>query len=214
MDKINLSVIIATKNEAENIADCIASVKFATEIIVLDSGSTDSTASIAQKAGAIVHHTDWLGYGAQQLRGIGLATCDWVLSLDADERITPALQEEIKAAVQQTHAQGYRLPRSSSFCGQFMKAGGWTPDYTLRLARRSKAGFTDHFLHAHMTVQGVTADLRQPIVHYSYRTLSIVTSSYLTRIRYSLSRNTSPSRKANAQEKISARRLCTRLSLN
>ena len=88
MDKINLSVIIAAKNEAENIADCIASVKFATEIIVLDSGSTDATSSIAQKAGAIVHHTDWLGYGAQQLRGIGLATCEWVLSLDADEYLS------------------------------------------------------------------------------------------------------------------------------
>jgi glycosyltransferase involved in cell wall biosynthesis len=174
MDKANLSVIIAAKNEALNLADCIASVRFASEILVLDSGSTDATASIAQEAGATVHQTDWPGYGAQQLRGIGLAKCEWVLSLDADERITPALQTEILAAIGQATADGYRLPRSSSFCGQFMKAGGWTPDYTLRLVRRNKAGFTKHFLHAHMTVSGKTFDLKNPIIHYSYRNLDDV----------------------------------------
>jgi glycosyltransferase involved in cell wall biosynthesis len=174
MDKANLSVIIAAKNEALNLADCIASVRFASEILVLDSGSADATASIAQEAGATVHQTDWPGYGAQQLRGIGLATCEWVLSLDADERITPTLQAEILAAISQPTADGYRLPRSSSFCGQFMKAGGWTPDYTLRLVRRSKAGFTKHFLHAHMTVDGKTFDLKNPIIHYSYRNLDDV----------------------------------------
>lgn len=174
MDKATISVIIAAKNEAANIADCLACVQFAQEILVLDSGSSDATVSIAQELGATVHHTDWPGYGPQQLRGIRLATSDWVLSVDADERITPSLKDEILQAISSATADGYRLPRSSSFCGQFMKAGGWTPDYTLRLVRRGRAGFTDHFLHAHMTVDGSVDDLKTPIVHYSYRTLDDV----------------------------------------
>jgi glycosyltransferase involved in cell wall biosynthesis len=171
---VTLTVIIAAKNEALNISDCIASVKFADEILVLDSGSTDATAQLARDAGAAVHATDWPGYGPQQARGIGLATSDWVLSLDADERVTPALQAEILQAIESPLADGYRLPRSSSFCGQFITASGWTPDYTLRLVRRERAGFTDHFLHAHMTVDGTRADLSSPIVHFSYRSLDDV----------------------------------------
>ena len=171
---VSLSVIIAAKNEALNISDCIASVKFATEILVLDSGSTDATAALASAAGAVVHATDWPGYGPQQARGIALASSDWVLSLDADERVTPELRAEIIEAINAPHIDGYRLPRTSSFCGQFITAGGGTPDYTLRLVRRDKAGFTDHFLHAHMTVAGQRADLRSPLVHYSYRTLDDV----------------------------------------
>ena len=174
MEKVTLSVIIAAKNEAHNIADCIASVAFADEILVLDSGSQDATATIAQQLRAKVVHTDWQGYGAQQQRGIDLAQSDWVLSLDADERISPELQLEIVRAINSPVAKGYRLPRSSSFCGQFMKAGGWTPDYTTRLVRRDCAGFTSHFLHAHMTVAGTTSDLKSPIIHYSYRNLDDV----------------------------------------
>lgn len=169
-----LSVIIAAKNEAHQIADCVKSAAFADEVIVLDSGSTDGTDRAAREAGAQVHVTDWPGYGPQQLRGIRLATGDWVLSLDADERITNELKDEILQAIGTPRAEGYRLPRHSSFCGQFIDHSGWRPDYTLRLVRRDVAGFTDHFLHAHMTVQGRTADLRHPIVHYSYRDLDDV----------------------------------------
>jgi glycosyltransferase involved in cell wall biosynthesis len=177
MNTPTLTVIIATKNEAHNIEECIASVKFADTILVLDSASTDSTATIARNLGATVHITDWPGYGAQQLRGIRMAQTDWVLSLDADERISEALQKEILGVISIASTRGtsgYRLPRRSSFCGQFMKAGGWTPDYTLRLAKTDKAGFTDHFLHAHMTVDGAREDLKHPIAHYSYRNLDDV----------------------------------------
>jgi glycosyltransferase involved in cell wall biosynthesis len=171
---VSLTVIIATKNEASNIEECIASVQFADEILILDSGSIDNTVDKAKAAGATVHSTDWPGYGLQQLRGIGLSTGDWVLSLDADERISAELKEEILGAISNPVAQGYRLPRRSSFCGQFICASGWVPDYTLRLVRRELAGFTDHFLHAHMTVRGSRADLHQPIIHYSYRSLDDV----------------------------------------
>ncbi len=110
MPATKLSVVIAAKNEAHQIADCIRSVSFADEVIVLDSSSTDDTAQVAREAGATVHVTDWPGYGPQQRRGIALATGDWVLSLDADERVTQPLREEILGAISQTGAQGLRLP--------------------------------------------------------------------------------------------------------
>jgi len=174
MSPPTLSVVIAARNEAHQIAECVRSVSFADQVIVLDSSSTDGTADAARAAGAQVHVTDWPGYGPQQRRGIALASADWVLSLDADERITPELAAEIRQAIEQPVADGYRLPRFSSFCGQFIEHGGWRPDYTLRLVRRARAGFTDHFLHAHMTVDGSRADLRSPIIHYSYRDLDDV----------------------------------------
>ena len=174
MSSPTLTIIIAAKNEAHNIADCVRSARFADEILVLDSGSTDGTRDLAAAEGAHVVPTDWPGYGPQQARGIAMARGDWVLSLDADERITPALRDEIQRAIRAPQADGYRLPRISSFCGHFIHHSGWRPDYTLRLVRRAKAGFTSHFLHAHMTVEGSTRDLKESIVHYSYRDMDDV----------------------------------------
>jgi glycosyltransferase involved in cell wall biosynthesis len=163
-----LSVVIVAKNEAHNITACVQSASFADEVLVLDSGSSDDTVAQATAAGARVVSTDWPGYGPQVARGFAMATGDWVLSLDADERITPELRAEIQAAMAAPTHEGYRLPRLSEFCGRFIHHSGWRPDHTLRLARRELAGFTDHFLHAHMTVQGRTADLKNPLIHYSY----------------------------------------------
>ncbi len=167
-DTPRLSVVIVAKNEAANIAACVRSVAFADEVLVLDSASSDRTVDLARAEGATVVETDWPGYGPQVARGIRLARGDWVLSLDADERITPELRDEILEAIRQPRASGYRLPRISELCGRFMQHGGWRPDYTLRLGLRERSGFTDHFLHAHMTVDGPVADLRHSIVHYSY----------------------------------------------
>lgn len=174
MNKATLTVIIAAKNEGHQIRDCVDSVSFADEILVLDSGSTDDTAAKARSAGATVHITDWQGYGPQQQRGIDLAKCEWVLSLDADERVSDDLRQEIQVVLAQPQFDGYCLPRYSSFCGVFIEHSGWVPDYTLRLVRRQLAGFTNHFLHAHMTVNGKTGRLQSPIVHYSYRDLDDV----------------------------------------
>ena len=164
----SLTVVIVAKNEERNIAECIASASFADEVLVLDSGSTDATAGLARAAGAKVVTTDWPGYGPQVARGFAMAGSSWVLSLDADERITPALREEVQAAIRSEAHDGYRIPRLSEFCGQFIHHGGWRPDHTLRLGRRSKAGFTDHFLHAHMTVDGPVSALKCDLIHYSY----------------------------------------------
>ncbi len=169
-----LSVIIVAKNEANNIADCVRSALFADEVIVLDSGSTDRTAELAEAAGAKVVTTDWPGYGPQNNRGIDMATGDWFFSLDADERITPALAAEIRAAIEQADVNGFRVPRISMYCGRFMHHGGWRPDYTWRLARRGQGRFTEHYLHAHLEVGGRTGTLRESIVHYSFRDMESV----------------------------------------
>jgi len=174
MSKPTLSIIIAAKNEAHQISQCVRSASFADEILVLDSGSIDGTAEQAQIAGATVISTDWPGYGPQQQRGINMARSDWVLSLDADEIISDSLRDEILTAITSDKSDGYRIPRHSSFCGKFIEHSGWRPDYTLRLVRRSLAGFTDHFLHAHMTVNGKTGHLKTPIIHFSYRSLDDV----------------------------------------
>lgn len=178
-----LTVIIATKNEAPNIVECIQSVRFADEIIVLDSGSVDGTQDLAKSQGANVVELDWPGYGIQQQRGISSSRSEWVLSLDADERVSEKLKEEIIDSIASKHIDGFRLPRFSSFCGKFIEHSGWRPDYTLRLARRVKAGFTDHFLHAHMTVSGNISDLRNPIIHYSYKDIDDVLEKL---VRYSV----------------------------
>jgi len=164
----SLAVVIVAKNEAARIADCVASAAFADEVLVLDSGSSDGTPAIAEAAGARVVVTDWPGYGPQVARGFSLARSDWVLSLDADERIPAKLQAEIRAAIQSAAHDGYRIPRWSEFCGKVMHHGGWRPDRTLRLGRRAKSGFTADFLHAHMTVDGTVGDLAESLVHHSY----------------------------------------------
>ena len=169
-----LSIIIVAKNEAINIADCVRCARFADEVIVLDSGSTDGTPELARAEGARVVVTDWPGYGPQNNRGIDLATGDWFFSLDADERIAPELAAEIRAAIERADVDGFRVPRSSMYCGHFIRHGGWTPDYTWRLARRGKGRFTEHYLHAHLEVQGATGTLRHPIVHYSFRSMESV----------------------------------------
>jgi glycosyltransferase involved in cell wall biosynthesis len=163
-----LTVVIVAKNEARNIVECVASAAFADEVLVLDSGSSDGTAALAEQAGARVLRTDWPGYGPQVARGFGAATGDWVFSLDADERITPELRAEILHAIRAGGHDGYRVPRISEFCGRFMRHSGWRPDRTLRLGRRAAAGFTEHVLHAHMTIDGRVGELQSSLVHYSY----------------------------------------------
>jgi glycosyltransferase involved in cell wall biosynthesis len=172
-----LSVIIITKNESANIRACLESVAWADEIIVVDSASTDGTLEIAREFTPQVHvHADWPGFGAQKNRALDYAGKDWVLSLDADERVTPELRAEIEAALLDARADGYEIPRLSSFCGRFMRHSGWHPDYVLRLFRRGKARFSDALVHESVELQGSAARLRQPLLHYSYRDFEDVLS--------------------------------------
>ena len=166
-----LSVIVIAKNEAANIRACLESVSWADEIIVVDSGSTDGTADIAKETGATVYvHADWPGFGPQKNRALGYATGDWIFSIDADERVTPELRREIEQAICKTGIEGYYCPRLSQFCGQYIHHCGWYPDYVLRLFRRNAGRFSDSLVHEVVRLEGKTARLQNPLLHYSYLT--------------------------------------------
>lgn len=166
-----LSVILITKNEAGNIRDCLQSVAWADEIIVVDSGSTDGTADIARELGAQVHvHTDWPGFGPQKNRALSYASKEWVFSIDADERVTPEQRAELELAMQEGGADGYFCPRLSQFCGKFVHHSGWYPDYVLRLFKRGKGRFSESLVHESVVLTGRTRKLKTPILHYSYVT--------------------------------------------
>ncbi len=169
-----LTVIIVARNERLNIRDCVRSASFADEVIVLDSGSTDSTAELAHEAGARVVVTDWPGYGPQQNRGIDLARGDWVFSLDADERIDSELAAAIRAAIASEQHSGYDVPRRSLFITRFLRHSGWWPDRTRRLVRRGKGRFSTHEIHANLEIDGSVGHLQPPLIHYSYRDLTSV----------------------------------------
>lgn len=169
-----LSVIIITKNEARNIRACLETVAWADEIIVVDSGSTDDTVAISREFTPHVHITDWPGFGLQKNRALDYASKDWVLSLDADERVTPELRAEIEQAMRAADAEGYEIPRLSSFCGRFMRHSGWYPDYVLRLFKRGSARFSDSLVHERLILEGTTARLRSNLLHYSFEDLESV----------------------------------------
>ncbi len=163
-----LTAIIITKNEAENIRACIESVFWADEIIVVDSGSSDATVEICRELGAQVHQHDWPGFGKQKNRALSYANHEWVFSIDADERVTSELRSQLIHAMGDSSKDGYFMPRLSQFCGRFIRHSGWYPDYVLRLFRRSKGRFSDDMVHERVIVDGDTAKLTCPILHYSY----------------------------------------------
>jgi len=163
-----LSVIIITKNEAQHIGRCLASVAWADEIIVLDSGSTDDTVAICRQYTQQVFSTDWPGFGPQKQRALQKARHDWVLSIDADEQVTEALRLEIQQAIGKNQAAGLEIPRLSSYCGRQIKHGGWWPDYVLRVFRRSNGRFSDDVVHERIIVDGEIQRLRQPLLHEAF----------------------------------------------
>ena len=171
---IKLTVIVITKNEAANIRDCLQSVAFADQMVVLDSGSTDQTAAIAKEMGAEVYQsTEWPGFGVQKNRALQHATGQWVLSIDADERIPPDLARVISTTVQSGKADAYALARQTQFCGQWIKHCGWTPDYVVRLFKRDQAQFSLDVVHEKLVLKNPVvnvARLAPAMLHYSYRT--------------------------------------------
>ena len=166
-----LSVILITRNEESNLDDCLASLEgVAQQIVVVDSNSMDRTLEIAQNYGALMAHpTDWPGFGPQKNRALDLATGDWVLSLDADERLTPALKSEILMAMNHSaHVDCFAIPRLSWYCGRFIRHSGWSPDYVERLIKRGTARFSDDLVHERLIPNGTVAKLKNPMLHYSF----------------------------------------------
>jgi len=161
-----LSAIVITKNEASNIADCLDSIAFCDERIVVDSGSTDDTVRIAESKGARVVQHAFEGFGAQKNFALSLAQGEWLLSLDADERVSAQLAEEILKAIAQPAADAYEMPRLSTFCGRPMRHSGWFPDYVLRLFRRGKARFSDDLVHERVVADGRVTRLKHSLIHH------------------------------------------------
>ncbi len=184
----HLSVILITHNESRNVLSCLRSVAFADEWIVVDSGSTDYTREIAMSFGArVVKTDDWPGFGVQKNRALALARGRWVLSIDADERVSAELAAHINAAIRAPDVHlattsaanalpgpvGYELSRLSSFCGQWMKHGDWYPDRVLRLFRREAGRFSDDRVHERLVVQGEVARLSGHLLHETMPSLDV-----------------------------------------
>jgi glycosyltransferase involved in cell wall biosynthesis len=171
----SLSVIVITQNEAHNIEACLRSVPFADQLVVLDSGSTDGTVQIARSMGAEVSvNTDWQGFGTQKNRALALASSEWVLSIDADERVSTELQAEIRSAVEAGSFDVYSFPRLSSYCGQFMHHSGWYPDRVTRLFRRHSARFSDDLVHETIVTSSKIGQLHSRLLHESFRNFEVV----------------------------------------
>lgn len=168
MNKQKISVVLATYNEEKNLAECLESIKdFADEICIVDGSSTDSTVEVAKKFGAKVTVTDNPQvFHINKQKAIDLATKDWVLQLDADERITQRLAEEIKKVINDDpEANGFWLPRKNWFLGRFLLKGGQYPDYTLRLYRRGKGRLPQKDVHEQAEVAGRVGYLKESLVH-------------------------------------------------
>lgn len=163
-----LSVVIATYNEEKNIEDCLKSLKgLADEIIVVDGGSTDNTVSIAKKYDVKIQITDNPPiFHINKQKAIELAKMKWILQLDADERLSDTLRDEVKQVLSSgSDINGFWLPRKNWFLGRFLKKGGQYPDYTLRLYRNGKGRLPQLSVHEQAVVEGTVGYLHEPLIH-------------------------------------------------
>jgi len=169
----SLSLILICRNEERMIEDCLKSALKITpdlEIIILDSGSTDQTLDIAKKYTANIYQTDWPGFGIQKNRALSYATGDWVLSLDADERISEPLAQEIKNILQNTDQKisAFDIPFESYFLSKKIRFGDWSGEHHIRLFKKSQAVFDKAPVHENLKITGAIQKLQNPILHYSY----------------------------------------------
>ena len=170
---MKVTATVITRNEADNIAAALQSVSWADEIVVVDSGSTDDTVAIARRHAARVEVRDWPGYSAQKNYAAEIASNDWILSIDADERVPPELAAEIRALLAGgPAAQGYRIPRVAWYLGRWIRSTDWYPDYQLRLYDRRAGKWNGRRVHESVELQGTPGQLRHELQHYAYRDLS------------------------------------------
>jgi glycosyltransferase involved in cell wall biosynthesis len=164
--------VLITLNEAANLPRTLASVSWAQDLVVVDSGSTDGTHEIAATAGARVFEEPWQGFAAQKNSAIAHATGDWILSLDADEEVSPELAREIEALLSsEPRFSGYRIPRLNHFLGKPLRHGGYWPDPKLRLFRSGWARFAQRPVHETVESTGPVGTLKNPLIHHCYATL-------------------------------------------
>lgn len=166
-------MVVIARDEAANLRACLPSVAWADEIVVVEQGSSDDTAQVARELGArVVQVTDWPGFGPQKNRALAAATGDWVLSLDADERVSPALAGLLRHAADAGTHDAFEIERLTQFCGQWIHHCGWTPDRVTRLFRRDHARFSDDLVHERVVLQpgARLGRIGEPLLHFSYPT--------------------------------------------
>ena len=171
-----VSVIMITLNEAERLAATLQALQWAQEIIVVDSGSTDGTLAIAHQWATRVEHRAWTGFGDQKNHALSLASLPWVLSIDADERVTPELAQEIQAFISQDGGghMAAHLPRLSRYCGRDMHHSGWWPDPVCRLFKRGHGRFSDDLVHEKIICDGPVCNFQGLLKHDSFQNLDQV----------------------------------------
>jgi glycosyltransferase involved in cell wall biosynthesis len=168
-----LTVTVITRNESRNVAAALESVSWADELIVVDSESTDDTVAIASRYTPRVIVRPWPGYVAQKNFAASQASHDWILSLDADERVSPELRDEIKRLLgTNISAAGFRLPRVTFHLGRWIRSTDWYPDYQLRLYDRRRGEWAGRHVHESVRVDGAVARLKGELQHYAYRDLA------------------------------------------
>jgi glycosyltransferase involved in cell wall biosynthesis len=168
-----VSVVLVTKNEENNIREALQSIRDASEIIIVDDFSTDKTVEICREFTEKVFQIEWKGYAAQKQKAIDLAEGPWVFLLDADERFTESLAEEVKRiGAQKGEYAGFFVPRKNFFLGKWIRHGAWWPDYTLRLFKKEAAQVEARKVHEKVIVRGKAGFLENPLEHFTYRTVS------------------------------------------
>jgi glycosyltransferase involved in cell wall biosynthesis len=165
---------VIARDEEANIGECLRSMQWCDELIVVDSHSTDRTREIAESLGARVFERDWPGFGAQKEFAVAEASHDWVLCLDADERVTPELRDEILALREQGFpgTYGYRIPRLSEYLGRWIRHGTWYPSRQLRLYHRAHGRWGGNAPHEKVLLDSRAVDLRGDLLHYTYRSFT------------------------------------------
>ena len=166
-----LSAVLITKNAAGLLADCLRSLAFCDEILVVDSGSEDGTVELAEQAGARVIRTEWRGFGAQKQFAVEQASHDWVLCIDADERVDQRLRQSILAALSEPSPRAYRFARCNRFMGRYLRHGEGYPDWSLRFFDRRVAGWSDDAVHERVIAQGEVDTLAGDLLHDSAESL-------------------------------------------
>lgn len=166
-----ISAILITKDEERNLPACLASLTFVDEVVVVDSGSTDGTEEICRQDSRVCWYSEeWKGFGRQKNSALDKAKGPWVFSIDADERVTKELAEEISGiGLDRSPCAGYRVPRRSFFGDTWVRHGGWYPDHTVRLWRKGAGRYEERSVHEAVRVAGYLGTLRGDLLHYTYR---------------------------------------------
>ena len=168
-EPIKISAVVITKNEADNIADCLESLSWVDEIVIVDSGSTDETVAIAKQYTQKVYVETWRGQGAQKNRAIELAAGPWILSIDADERIPARLAADIRQAIAGNPECAFSVRRKNMYQGQWIRHCGWWPDWVVRVFKKNRAHFSDHIIHESIQTTLPVKKMSHAIVHHSFK---------------------------------------------